>query len=108
MACRSLSALLEQLVGNLQEHEQLSSAHRQDIAVTLGLISEGYNSEEVLETIKENFVKAKNNTESIPLQGSPSNNTENSVWPPYFLFLSEDTYFCQKFAMRHVLKTQVP
>lgn len=77
--CRSLSALLEQLVANMQEHEQLSSGHRKDIAVTHGLISEGYNSEKVLEIIKENFVKTNNNNKSTPLQSSPNRNTKNAV-----------------------------
>lgn len=49
MAYRSLSALLEQHIGKLQEHEQLSSGHGKGVTVTL--ISRGYNSEEALETI---------------------------------------------------------
>lgn len=87
MACRSLSALLEKLVGNLQE-QLLFFLTERILQWPKGLISEGYNSEEVLETTKENFVKA-NNTEPIPLQSSPSSNTENSVWSPHFSFLSE-------------------
>lgn len=34
MACRPLSALLEQLTGNLQEHKQFSSGQGKRIAVT--------------------------------------------------------------------------
>lgn len=49
VAYRSLSALLEQHTGKLQEHEQLSSGHGKGVRVTL--ISRGYNPEEALETI---------------------------------------------------------